>query len=124
MVSLLFSFMVIWDLPNLRRGMKALKTSRLAFAYNTISPQVSYHVTRCHVNASDLSMVQGRIAAVPGDWSVQARSVFNVQYPAGAWILSQHRHADGKNCNRDVSMRQQLRHGVKKKQLVCIPCGQ
>lgn len=40
MVSLLFSFMVIWDLPNLRRGMKALKTSRLAFAYNTISPQV------------------------------------------------------------------------------------
>ncbi|CAM9247762.1 unnamed protein product [Laminaria digitata] len=41
MVSLLFSFMVIWDLPNLTRGMKALKTSRLAFAYNTISPQVS-----------------------------------------------------------------------------------
>ncbi|CAN0336329.1 unnamed protein product [Pylaiella littoralis] len=40
MVSLLFSFMVIWDLPNLRRGMKALKTSRLGFAYNTISPQV------------------------------------------------------------------------------------
>eukprot|EP00752_Nemacystus_decipiens_P005501 g4979.t1 len=41
MVSLLFSFMVIWDLPNLRRGVKALKTSRLSFAYNTISPQVS-----------------------------------------------------------------------------------
>lgn len=41
MVSLLFSFMVIWDLPNLRRGMKALKTSRLGFAYNTISPEVS-----------------------------------------------------------------------------------
>eukprot|EP00904_Undaria_pinnatifida_P004221 jgi/Undpi1/137/HiC_scaffold_1.g00137.m2 len=41
MVSLLFSFMVIWDLPNLTRGMKALKTSRLAFAYKTISPQVS-----------------------------------------------------------------------------------
>lgn len=40
MVSLLFSFMVIWDLPNLSRGMKALKTSRLGFAYNTISPQV------------------------------------------------------------------------------------
>ncbi|CAB1101425.1 unnamed protein product [Ectocarpus sp. CCAP 1310/34] len=41
MVSLLFSFMVIWDLPNLRRGVTALKTSRLSFAYNTISPQVS-----------------------------------------------------------------------------------
>ena len=40
-MSLLFSFMVIWDLPNLRRGMKALKTSRLGFAYNTISPEVS-----------------------------------------------------------------------------------
>ncbi|CAM9780515.1 unnamed protein product [Ascophyllum nodosum] len=40
MVSLLLSFMVIWDLPNLRRGIKDLKTSRLAFAYNTISPQV------------------------------------------------------------------------------------
>lgn len=45
MVSLLFSFMVIWDLPNLTRGMKALKTSRLAFAYNTISPQV--HCSSC-----------------------------------------------------------------------------
>ncbi|CAM9772774.1 unnamed protein product, partial [Hapterophycus canaliculatus] len=42
MLSLLFSFMVIWDLPNLRRGMKALKTSRLGFAYNTISPQATF----------------------------------------------------------------------------------
>lgn len=41
LVSLLFSFMVIWDLPNLRRGVQALKTSRLGFAYNTIAPQVS-----------------------------------------------------------------------------------
>lgn len=32
--------MVIWDLPNLKRGVKALKTSRLGFAYRTISPQV------------------------------------------------------------------------------------
>lgn len=39
-VSLLFSFMVIWDLPNLARGMQALKTSRLSFAYKTISPEV------------------------------------------------------------------------------------
>lgn len=51
MVSLLFSFMVIWDLPNLRRGVRALKTSRLGFGYRTIAPQVlcslelgNYHV--------------------------------------------------------------------------------
>lgn len=44
MISLLFSFMVIWDLPNLRRGIRALKTSRLSFAYNTVSPQVCYLV--------------------------------------------------------------------------------
>lgn len=42
LVSLLFSFMVIWDLPNLQRGVRALKTSRLGFAYKTISPQVLY----------------------------------------------------------------------------------
>lgn len=41
MVSLLFSFMVIWDLPNLRRGVAALKTSRLGFGYRTIAPQVT-----------------------------------------------------------------------------------
>ncbi|CAN0370800.1 unnamed protein product, partial [Ectocarpus sp. 13 AM-2016] len=47
MVSLLFSFMVIWDLPNLRRGVTALKTSRLSFAYNTISPQVRVSACAC-----------------------------------------------------------------------------
>ncbi|CAM9514576.1 unnamed protein product [Choristocarpus tenellus] len=32
--------MVIWDLPNLARGLRALKNSRLGYAYRVVSPQV------------------------------------------------------------------------------------
>jgi hypothetical protein len=40
-LSLLFSFMIIWDLPRLGRAGPALKHSRLSFAYGTIGPQLS-----------------------------------------------------------------------------------
>lgn len=40
-LSLLFSFMIVWDLPRLRRGMQTVRESnRLRFAYNTVGPQV------------------------------------------------------------------------------------
>lgn len=83
MVSLLFSFMVIWDLPNLRRGMRDLKTSRLGFAYNTISPQVRRLVAcvRNHAGFTytykrgdkiKLSRHQGLPRKVPGRLCVRA----------------------------------------------------
>jgi hypothetical protein len=40
-VSLLFSFMIVWDLPTLQRGAKSLRTSRLSAVYEEIAPAVS-----------------------------------------------------------------------------------
>lgn len=41
LLSLLFSFMIIWDLPRLCVGVKKLAHSRLGFAYKVLSPQVT-----------------------------------------------------------------------------------
>jgi hypothetical protein len=40
-VSLLFSFMIVWNLPTLQRGAKSLRTSRLSAVYEEIAPAVS-----------------------------------------------------------------------------------
>jgi len=40
-VSLLFSFMIVWDLPTLQRGAKSLRTSRLSAVYEEIAPAVA-----------------------------------------------------------------------------------
>ncbi|KAI0563576.1 AI-2E transporter [Gracilaria domingensis] len=40
-LSLIFSFMIMWDLPVISRGVKRLKTSRLSFAYEELSPVVA-----------------------------------------------------------------------------------
>lgn len=39
-LSLLFSSMIIWDLPKLASGVKKLSHSKLGFAYDVLSPQV------------------------------------------------------------------------------------
>lgn len=39
-LSLLFSFMVMWDLPVIVRGVRRLKTSRLSFMYDELAPIV------------------------------------------------------------------------------------
>jgi predicted PurR-regulated permease PerM len=40
MLAFLFSTLVIWDLPELTKGIRSLKESRLAFAYNELAPKV------------------------------------------------------------------------------------
>ncbi|GAQ80035.1 hypothetical protein KFL_000440360 [Klebsormidium nitens] len=40
-VSLLFSFMIVWDLPTLQRGAKSLRESRLSAVYEEIAPAVA-----------------------------------------------------------------------------------
>ncbi|PXF46166.1 hypothetical protein BWQ96_04043 [Gracilariopsis chorda] len=40
-LSLIFSFMIMWDLPVISRGVKRLKTSRLSFAYEELAPVVT-----------------------------------------------------------------------------------
>lgn len=40
-LSLIFSFMFMWDLPILRRGVRRLKSSRLSFLYEELAPVVA-----------------------------------------------------------------------------------
>ncbi|EIE20668.1 hypothetical protein COCSUDRAFT_48360 [Coccomyxa subellipsoidea C-169] len=40
-VSLVLSFMVVWDLPTISRGVSSLQTSRLAPIYNEVAPSVA-----------------------------------------------------------------------------------
>ncbi|CAN8061700.1 unnamed protein product [Agarophyton chilense] len=40
-LSLIFSFMIMWDLPVISRGVKRLKSSRLSFAYDELAPVVA-----------------------------------------------------------------------------------
>ena len=37
-VSMILAFMVMWDLPNIRRGVASLQTSRLSGAYREVAP--------------------------------------------------------------------------------------
>ncbi|KAK2079954.1 hypothetical protein QBZ16_002349 [Prototheca wickerhamii] len=39
-VSLILSFMMVWDLPRIARGVSSLRTSRLAPIYNTVAPSL------------------------------------------------------------------------------------
>jgi predicted PurR-regulated permease PerM len=39
-ISLIFSIMIVWDLPAIRRGMSALYASRLGAAYSQVAPSV------------------------------------------------------------------------------------
>ena len=39
-VSLAFSFLVVFDLPNLQRGARRLRHSRLSFAYQEVVPKL------------------------------------------------------------------------------------
>lgn len=41
LLSLIFSFMIMWDLPVMAAGIKRLKTSRLSFAYDELAPVVA-----------------------------------------------------------------------------------
>jgi hypothetical protein len=40
-VSLVLSFMVVWDLPAISRGISSLQTSRLAPIYNEVAPSLA-----------------------------------------------------------------------------------
>lgn len=40
LLSLIFSFMVMWDLPVIARGLRRLKSSRLSFMYDELAPVV------------------------------------------------------------------------------------
>jgi predicted PurR-regulated permease PerM len=39
-VSLILSFMMVWDLPSIAHGVASLKTSRVAPIYNTVAPSL------------------------------------------------------------------------------------
>lgn len=41
LLSLLFSFMIMWDLPMIATGVRRLKTSRLSFVYDELAPVVA-----------------------------------------------------------------------------------
>lgn len=41
LLSLIFSFMLMWDLPVIERGVRKLKTSRLSFMYDELAPVVT-----------------------------------------------------------------------------------
>ena len=40
-VSLVLSFMVVWDLPTIAAGVRSLQTSRLGPIYNEVAPSVA-----------------------------------------------------------------------------------
>ena len=44
-VSLILSFMAVWDLPAIKRGVASLRTSRLAPVYRTVAPSVEVFAT-------------------------------------------------------------------------------
>jgi predicted PurR-regulated permease PerM len=44
-VSLILSFLFVWDLPRITRGVRSLRTSRLAPVYNTVAPSVGVFAT-------------------------------------------------------------------------------
>lgn len=41
LLSLLFSFMIMWDFPTIARGVRKLRSSRLSFMYHELAPVVS-----------------------------------------------------------------------------------
>ncbi len=49
LVSLIFSFMLVWDMPAIRRGVQSLKQSRLSIVYEEIAPVVNFILlfTKC-----------------------------------------------------------------------------
>jgi len=59
-VSLVLSFMTVWDLPRISRGIQSLKTSRIAPLYNTIAPSLEVFATLF----GKALQAQARIAAV------------------------------------------------------------
>ena len=44
-ISLILSFMVVWDLPRISRGVQSLRTSRIAPIYNTVFPSLEIFAT-------------------------------------------------------------------------------
>ena len=44
-ISLILSFMVVWDLPTIQRGVQSLRTSRIAPIYNTVAPSLGIFST-------------------------------------------------------------------------------
>jgi predicted PurR-regulated permease PerM len=44
-ISLILSFMMMWDLPAINRGVESLKTSRVAPIYNTVAPSLEVFAT-------------------------------------------------------------------------------
>ncbi|MDF1664452.1 MAG: AI-2E family transporter [Planctomycetota bacterium] len=40
LISLIFSFMIIWDLPGIKKGLRSLHLSRLGEAYSEVAPSV------------------------------------------------------------------------------------
>lgn len=44
-ISLILSFMVVWDLPTIKRGVQSLRTSRIAPIYNTVAPSLEIFAT-------------------------------------------------------------------------------
>lgn len=44
-ISLILSFLVVWDLPRIAQGVSSLRTSRLAPIYNTVTPSLKVFAT-------------------------------------------------------------------------------
>ncbi|KAL4435187.1 hypothetical protein ABPG77_001869 [Micractinium sp. CCAP 211/92] len=76
-ISLILSFMVVWDLPAIRRGVMSLRTSRIAPIYNTVAPSLEVFATLF----GKALQAQARIAAVNtiltavGMWALQLPGV-------------------------------------------------
>lgn len=76
-ISLILSFMVVWDLPTIQRGVQSLRTSRVAPIYNTVAPSLEIFATLF----GKALQAQARIAAVNtiltclGMWALQLPGV-------------------------------------------------
>jgi predicted PurR-regulated permease PerM len=76
-ISLILSFMVVWDLPAIQRGVESLRTSRVATIYNTVAPSLEVFATLF----GKALQAQARIAMVNtiltcmGMWALQIPGV-------------------------------------------------
>ncbi|KAL4858147.1 putative transport protein YdbI [Chlorella vulgaris] len=80
-ISLILSFMVVWDLPTIKRGVQSLRTSRIAPIYNTVAPSLEIFATLF----GKALQAQARIAAV--NTILTALGMWALKLP-GAGLLS------------------------------------
>ncbi|KAI7837146.1 hypothetical protein COHA_009023 [Chlorella ohadii] len=76
-ISLILSFMVVWDLPGIQRGVESLRTSRVAPIYNTVAPSLEVFATlfgKALQAQARIAMVNTILTAL-GMWALQIPGV-------------------------------------------------